>query len=74
MTTNYDDFMAAALRAAGKEPRRDFCRWNRSPAVLAEPSHLGNANGVPLSPANPIVYHLHGHLAVPESMVRHHVE
>jgi hypothetical protein len=67
MTTNYDDFMAAALRHAGKEPRREICRWNTSPAVREQPTHLGN--GLPPSPANPVVYHLHGHLDVPESLV-----
>ena len=67
LTTNYDDFMVAALRRAGKEPRQDFCRWNTSPVILHEPSHLGN--GLLPSAANPIVYHLHGHLGIPESLV-----
>jgi hypothetical protein len=26
MTTNYDDFMAEALRREGKQPRREICR------------------------------------------------
>ena len=69
MTTNYDDFMSAALRHAGKEPRREICRWNASPAVREWPTHLGDEDGLPPSPANPIVYHLHGHLDVPESIV-----
>ena len=42
ITTNYDDFMAAALRRAGKEPRREICRWNSSPAVREQPSYLGD--------------------------------
>src|SRR5690348_7977575 len=67
MTTNYDDFMAAALSHVGKEPRREVCRWNRSPALQAQPTHFDN--GVPPTPANPIVFHLHGHLEVPESIV-----
>jgi hypothetical protein len=69
MTTNYDDFMAAALKRAGKEPRREICRWNSSPAVREQPTHLGADNGLPPSQSNPIVYHLHGHLDVPESLV-----
>jgi SIR2-like domain len=69
MTTNYDDFMAEALRCQGKQPRREICRWNASPAVRAEPSPLLDGHGVPPSPANPIVYHLHGHLDLPESLV-----
>ena len=69
MTTNYDDFMAAALRREGKEPRRELCRWNNSPALSEQPSHLTGAVELRPSPANPIVYHLHGHLDVPESLV-----
>lgn len=40
ITTNYDDSMYQALVAAGKDPRREVCRWNRSPALAAEPSPL----------------------------------
>jgi hypothetical protein len=69
ITTNYDDFMFEALRRRGKEPRREICRWNSSPAVRAEPSHLNDPSSPPPSPANPIVYHLHGHLGLPESLV-----
>lgn len=69
MTTNYDDFMSAALRHVGKEPRREICRWNGSPAVQAQPTHLGDGNALPPSRANPVVFHLHGHLEVPESLV-----
>jgi len=68
MTTNYDDFMAAALRHAGKQPRREICRWNASPAVREQPTHLDDG-ALPPSAANPVVYHLHGHLDVPESLV-----
>jgi hypothetical protein len=69
MTTNYDDFMSSALRHRGKEPRRELCRWNNSPALKEQPSHLNGTPSLPPSPANPIVYHLHGHLDVPESLV-----
>jgi hypothetical protein len=69
MTTNYDDFMSSALRHRGKEPRRELCRWNTSPALKEQPSHLNGTPSLPPSPANPIVYHLHGHLDVPESLV-----
>jgi len=68
MTTNYDNFMSAALEARGKNPRREICRWNNSPAVRAEPRALGAAGFVP-TPGTPVVYHLHGHLDVPESLV-----
>jgi len=68
ITTNYDDSMYRALRAAGKEPRREVCRWNRSPALAEEPSPLADPHYAP-TPANPLVYHLHGRLDLPESLV-----
>jgi hypothetical protein len=67
LTTNYDDFMVAALRHRGKDPRREVCRWNSSPSMRAEPTALDPAF-VP-TPANPVVFHLHGHAGVPESLV-----
>jgi SIR2-like domain len=68
ITTNYDDGMYAALLKAGKEPLREICRWNRSPALDAEPSPFAEPGYMP-SPARPLVYHLHGRLEVPESLV-----
>jgi hypothetical protein len=67
LTTNYESSMVAALRQRGKEPRQEFCRWNNSPAVRSEPTVL-DASFTP-TPTNPIVFHLHGHLGVPESLV-----
>jgi SIR2-like domain len=67
VTTNYDEFMAAALRQRGKDPRREICRWNSSPSLRSEPVVLDPAF-VP-TPANPVVFHLHGHLGLPESIV-----
>ncbi len=67
LTTNYDDFMSQALRARNREPKREICRWNRSPALAAEPTVLD-----PLTeptPDNPVVFHLHGCLDLPESLV-----
>jgi hypothetical protein len=69
MTTNYDDFMFAALRARGKLPRREICRWNSSPAVRAEPRVLGADNDFVPTAETPVVFHLHGHFGVPESLV-----
>lgn len=68
ITTNYEDSMFDALVAAGKDPRREVCRWNRSPALLADPSPFAEGNYSP-TPANPLVYHLHGRLDLPESLV-----
>jgi hypothetical protein len=67
ITTNYDDLMFGALRANGKDPRREICRWNGSPA-LAEIPRVLDPGFVP-TPANPVVFHLHGHFDVPDSLV-----
>jgi hypothetical protein len=68
ITTNYDDAMYAALVDAGKEPTRELCRWNRSPSLAEQASPFTTPGYVP-SPARPLVYHLHGRLQVPESLV-----
>lgn len=68
ITTNYDDAMYAALVDAGKEPVRELCRWNRSPALADQVSPFATAGYAP-SPARPLVYHLHGWLRAPESLV-----
>jgi SIR2-like domain len=65
LTTNYDDFMTQALRRRGREPVREFCRWNSSPTVRGRRP----APELAPSPSAPVVYHLHGHLGVRESIV-----
>jgi hypothetical protein len=67
ITTNYDGFMYDALDRAGKKPRRELCRWQRGAAYDAVPPVL-DGTFVP-EPATPVVFHLHGHLDVPESLV-----
>jgi hypothetical protein len=64
LTTNYDSFMFQALKSRELNPSWKVCPWNelireQSAAVLeAEPN-----------PAAPLVYHLHGHHEMPQSMV-----
>lgn len=67
LTTNYVDYMAEALRQALRNPRVDFCRWTSTPAVKNHPSQLPRMF-VPTA-AEPVVYHLHGHIDVPQSLV-----
>ena len=45
----------------------DFCRWTSTPAVKNHPSQLPKSF-VP-SALEPVVYHLHGHLDVAQSLV-----
>lgn len=67
ITTNYDDFMFKALRAAGKDPLREVCRWTQE--LKATPSALATRRAFRPSVANPVVFHLHGHLGHVESLV-----
>lgn len=66
VTTNYDDFMTRALHLAGKEPQVATCPWNfeYSYEPLADPGQ-----SVEGSTTSPLVYHLHGSLSQPTSMV-----
>ncbi len=60
MTTNYDDFMMRALqRHDFRRPRRALCRWNS--LLKDEPSGLEDLPPDGPNPANPVVFHLHGH-------------
>lgn len=67
LTTNFDGFMTAALRVQGKQPRQELCRWNER--LLDLPSAFSSSEGYRPSPDEPLVYHLHGHLDVLESLV-----
>lgn len=67
LTTNYDDLLLAALRVYNKDPRREFCRWNKY--VRGRPSVFAPPSGFEPTVANPVVFHLHGHDQVPESLV-----
>jgi hypothetical protein len=66
ITTNYDSLMLGALRDREKDPIQELCGWNEL-VRMASPSALDDG-GVP-TPACPLVYHLHGHSDVPQSMV-----
>lgn len=67
ITTNSDSFMIEALRAAGRQPTRELCRWNRNLDNL--PSHFeDDPNYVP-TPEAPLVYHLFGTDEEPDSLV-----
>jgi hypothetical protein len=70
VTTNYGPAMLQAIEsrrrvAPFKEPAWDFCRWHDD--IPSRPSVL--AGGFSPSEAQPLVYHLFGHVEVPESLV-----
>jgi hypothetical protein len=64
ITTNYDLFMEDALKAKGKKPVSDFCRWNdvlKTPLQRATGiQDLGLGKKYIPKPENPLVYHLYG--------------
>lgn len=67
MTTNYDPFMTQALQAAGKKPHRELCRWNN--LIKDTPSVFDGDSGFEPTPGEPVVFHLHGHDRIAESLV-----
>jgi hypothetical protein len=71
ITTNYDHFMEKALESRGKEPVSEFCRWNNYALGSGISSVFDKSNKPPYKPtlSQPLVYHLHGDIDIPPSMV-----
>jgi hypothetical protein len=67
ITTNYDDFMVKALEDRKQAYRREVCHWNRFQEVAGEQSIFDE--GYLPTPSEPLVYHLHGHTDLAQSMV-----
>ncbi|HEV3315326.1 MAG TPA: SIR2 family protein [Candidatus Angelobacter sp.] len=66
LTTNYDDLMYKALEDEGVSPVREVARWNSS---LLEDVPSQFDHGYEPTPKTPLVFHIHGHWDIPESMV-----
>ena len=64
MTTNYDDCMFEALKKRDKDVKQEVCLWNTR---IKQKSIFDTSPGP--TPASPLVFHLHGNLKVPESLV-----
>ena len=75
ITTNYDDFMVQALAGKKKNPEQELCRWNRrgrdQKTLLEEEQRSIFKREVEYIPSaeRPVVFHLHGNFAEPDSMV-----
>lgn len=67
ITTNYDSFLFEALKSRDRDPKRELCRWNEFEELAEEPSVI--IPGYKPTAGCPLVYHLHGHVDVPQSMV-----
>ena len=68
ITTNYDKFMEEALISREKKPDSEYCRWNEAlefagNSIFENPQYTGPTED------NPLVYHLHGIIDEPQSMV-----
>ena len=68
MTTNYDDFMVAGAAARREAPAPRALPLERAPAPRRRASSIGRRVRADAS-TNPVVYHLHGTLDLPESIV-----
>jgi len=66
ITTNYDDFMMKAL-SKKKHPVRELCKWNK--LLKNKSSIFQKKSGFEPSVKQPVVFHLHGHNEVIESIV-----
>jgi hypothetical protein len=72
ITTNYDHCMEECLRLKGKSPVSDFCKWKDDLINFVEayniPSVFDDTRYRPTI-ERPLVYHIHGDIETPESMV-----
>lgn len=69
LTTNFDNFLTAALTAQGKKPVREVCRWNDMLDGLLPPSVFDERPDFEPTPEEPLVYHLLGYDIEPDSLV-----
>jgi len=67
VTTNYDNRMRLALESRKKTVETAFCRWNED---LQKPAYTTCLDrGFQPTREKPIVFHLHGQMEIPESIV-----
>jgi hypothetical protein len=67
ITTNYDDFLIRALTLEGKNPRPAICTW--FPGAEYDRELFETMAGLNPGPDVPLVYHLHGSMQTPKSLV-----
>jgi WD domain, G-beta repeat len=67
ITTDVTNLLADALKAAGKEPRVELCRWNEDIAQL--PSIYDQEPNYRPDDKRPLVYHLFDRLQEPDSLI-----
>jgi hypothetical protein len=67
ISTNYDDLMVRALKERDKAPQRELCQWNT--LLEHQDSIFDTEPGFEPTEERPIVFHLHGHVDIPQSLV-----
>ncbi|MFE0147922.1 SIR2 family protein [Nonomuraea sp. NPDC059007] len=67
LTTNYDDFLVRALRGSGKEPSSAIFPWHEG--VPYDRNLFERGAGIRPDADRPMVYHLHGSVSLPSSIV-----
>jgi hypothetical protein len=66
ITTNYDNYLIQALEKKGKKPKLELCRWN---SQLDKLGSVFSKKSFQPTKDEPVVFHVHGHQEVPESLV-----
>ena len=69
ITTNYDHLMFEALKYDGKNPIIESCRWNDLTEIQGKSSVFDEPILHQFDSKNPLVYHIHGEVDNPQSMV-----
>jgi hypothetical protein len=64
ISTNYDDFLQRALKAANRDPRVELCRWNGQLQEELDPYSKRQPTA-----EQPLVFHLHGELSNESSLL-----
>ena len=72
ITTNYDLFLEEALKSQGKDPQSEICRWNEELLKSSKkgyiPAFKKSSKDYP-TVMKPLVFHFHGSIDNPSSMV-----
>ena len=77
VTTSYDNFMYDALKSVDRDARIDWCRWYDQAGVDHSEHSPGDDPEYVPTPANPLVFHMFGHVDEARSLViteDHHLE
>ena len=71
ITTNYDHTLEEALKFKNKNPKSEVCRWYDDLKAYLDNAQIRSIFKTKYKPTSqePLVYHLHGDMEIPQSMV-----